>query len=422
MSHSSPHEADEARVSGRSAAAFPVPRLPKVILLATLASYTGINIINLIGQKPSPLVIALSCTTILLVGALQWYHSGRRAPLTPWWVRALSLSVQALVTYLPLLFFGVLWGSMAGFLAGSMLLLVPGRWGWALYGVVGLSMTIPVAAEGLPVVEVFYICQSTLLAGLVLYGVSRLSSLVDEVHAARAETARAAVMLERLRLSRDLHDLLGFSLSAVVLKAELIHRLIPLHSERASHEVEEVLSISRQALSDVRRVARGYREMSLKAESSSARSVLAAAGIDVTLDLAPEAEQVSQETDTVLATVLRESITNLLRHSKASRCTVRASVEGGDGGTVRLVVRNDGVVRDYLDRSGDSGSGIGNLRRRLDAIGGRLVVDEPRGEDGEREFRITASAPRWPAGTRREEDGAKSSAVFPPRQFDPQLP
>lgn len=383
MPHSSPHETAGAPAAGRAAPGPLVPRLPKVFFLATLASYTGINVINLIGRSPAFPVIVVGCVTTVLAGLLQWYHSGRRAPLTPWWARALSLGVQALITYLPLLLFGVMWGSMAGFLADSMLLLVPGRAGWALYGTVGLSMLVPAR-----------------LAGLVLYGVSRLSTLVDEVHAARAETARAAVMLERLRLSRDLHDLLGFSLSAVVLKSELIHRLIPVQGERASQEVEEVLTISRQALSDVRRVARGYREMSLEAEATSARSVLTAAGIETDIELGDAADGLSPVTDTVLATVLRESITNLLRHSEASRCDVHARV---DDGVVRLSVRNDGVVRDHRDRSADSGSGLGNLRRRLEAIGGRLSVRQPSLRGGARDFWIVAAAPVVPGGIRRPE-------------------
>ncbi|MDT0551565.1 histidine kinase dimerization/phosphoacceptor domain-containing protein, partial [Streptomyces lonegramiae] len=125
-----------------------------------------------------------------------------------------------------------------------------------------------------------------MLCGIVIYGLSRLTDLVHEVHRTREELARMAVGRERLRFARDLHDLLGYSLSAIALKGELVHRLIEVRPEHARSETEELLMVARQALADGRVVSSGYRDMSLRDEATSAAASLAAADIqaDVAID------------------------------------------------------------------------------------------------------------------------------------------
>ena len=207
---------------------------------------------------------------------------------------------------------------------------------------------------------------------------------------ARADLARLAVSHEQLRFARDLHDLLGYSLSAISLKNELVRRLIPTNPYLACEEVDEVLVISRQALADVRRVASGYRQMSLASELSSAESVLAAADVSVTVEAEDAIDRLGQMTSTVLATVVREGVTNLLRHSKATHCWISARTEGE---TVRLTITNDGLVVSSHPRSPHSGSGLGNLERRLQDIGGRLLVQRLSDETEGSLFRLTAEAP-----------------------------
>ncbi|MEU4996490.1 histidine kinase [Streptomyces sp. NPDC021622] len=372
----------------------PAPQLARTILLATLTCYLIITVINLLSADPTAATLVTGLVTISAAFALQLNHSRRGADRAPLRRRLLTLGAQSVVTYLPLVYFGVAWGGMAGFFAGSLLLLLPTRVAWPLFAATGLSLLVPGILNDLSVVDIVYMCQSTLLSGLVVYGLSRLSAIVEEVHAARAEIARMAVVNERLRLSQDLHDLLGYSLSAIVLKSELIHRLLGVQHERTEQEVTEVLSISRQALADVRRVASGYREMSLLTEVSSAQSVLVSAEVDVTVDIAPALKDVNALAGTVLATVLREAVTNLLRHSKASRCAITASI---DDGTARLTIVNDGLVRDHRPPAPHSGNGLGNLEQRLCAIGGTLTIDRPQGEpdDGAPTglFRLIAEAP-----------------------------
>ncbi|KJY40906.1 histidine kinase, partial [Streptomyces sp. NRRL B-1568] len=275
--------------------------------------------------------------------------------------------------------------SMAGFLAGSLLLLLPPRPAWALYGAVGASMFVSSLLGGQTWQWSLYFCQMSLLCGIVVYGLSHLSQVIQELHDTRGELARMAVSQERLRFARDLHDLLGYSLSSITLKSELIRRLIPTQPQQAVEEVGEVLAISRQSLADVRTVASGYRDMSLEQEIASARSVLTAAEVDVRAECS--LGTVSRQVDTVLATVLREAVTNVLRHSKAIRCVI--TVERTALGRIRLSVLNDGADRAHQDASPDSGSGLGNLTTRLQAVGGHLTFSRTH----DCTFRLVAEAP-----------------------------
>jgi two-component system sensor histidine kinase DesK len=220
---------------------------------------------------------------------------------------------------------------------------------------------------------IVYITLSTTLTALLVYGLTWLSTLVTQLHSAREELAKMAVARERLRFARDLHDLLGYNLSAITLKSELTHRLVLKHPARAREELVEILQISRQALADVRAVASGYREMSLDEECVSARSVLAAADVHVLMEV--EYRDLPVRVSTVLATVLREGITNLLRHSKAESCEISLRQ---DGTTVTIVMHNDGVPDDPRDSRADGGpggSGIHNLSARVAELGGELDAE-----------------------------------------------
>lgn len=389
-SHDRSDSADESRGNRREAVTPPVhsadlpsPRLARTILIATLLSFTLLTAVHILiaGQPPAARTTGLLLLVVIL--ALQLSHSapgGNRAPLAR---RCLTLTVQALLTYLPLLLFQTFWATMAGYLAGSLLLLLRPRVAWPLYGVVGLSMLIPPVLDGRPLIDSIYLAQTSLLTGFVLYGLTRLTELVTRLHA-HGELACRAVTGERLRFARDLHDLLGFSLSAITLKSELIHQLIPTQPTRAMKEVGEVLTIAEQSLADVRRVASGFRDMSLRQEIRTAQSMLDAAGIDVRAEI--ELGTLSPHVNTALATTLREAVTNLLRHSNASRCGIEAVQQNG---VVRLVIENDGVDSAHRDPSPYGGSGLGNLHARMSAVGGRL--ESGRGKDGT--FRLLAEVP-----------------------------
>jgi two-component system sensor histidine kinase DesK len=176
-----------------------------------------------------------------------------------------------------------------------------------------------------------------------------------------------------MRFARDLHDLLGYSLSAITLKAELTKRLVASNPDRARDELAEVLDIARQALADVRIVATGYRRISLAKEASSVTVLLGEAGIETAVAI--EYAGLDEKIDSMLATALREAVANMLCHSTARHCTIKASVttEMSTGsGMIRLRIANDGVPRSA--RSGRRGGGLENLSSRLTEVGGSLTA------------------------------------------------
>ncbi|QFG27398.1 two-component sensor histidine kinase [Actinomadura sp. WMMB 499] len=227
---------------------------------------------------------------------------------------------------------------------------------------------------------------STLVSGLVVYGLVKLARLERDLQAAGAELARAATVQERLRAARDLHDLLGHSLAAILLKCELARRLSAADPARARAELAEVAGTAERARADLRAAAGGGAGLSLDGEVRSARSVLTAAGVTVAADSGhPDLDAAASA---VLGTVLREAVTNVLRHSAAEHCTIAT---GHDGGTVRLVVENDGL--DPRAPRTPPGSGLGNLTTRLAAHHGTLSARA----DGEGRFRLEATLPLRPA-------------------------
>ena len=164
--------------------------------------------------------------------------------------------------------------------------------------------------------------------------------------------AELAVQEERNRFARDLHDILGHSLTVITVKAELAGRLIAANPERAAAEVADVESLARAALADVRAAVAGYRELSLAGELVSARAALQAA--EIKADLPTTIDEVPEENRELFAWVVREGVTNVVRHSGAKRCTIRLSAsadrgtrrrQGPDARRRRVRARAGGVAR-----------------------------------------------------------------------------
>ncbi|WP_113702070.1 histidine kinase [Nonomuraea lactucae] len=288
-----------------------------------------------------------------------------------------ALSIMAVLTFAPIPLFGQAWLGVTGFLAGPILLAF--SWGVAVPLVAAIVAVAAVAGAllGLPIPLTVNYAISTLVSGLVVYGLLKLAQFARELRESRDGLARAAVIEERLRAARDLHDLLGHTLAAILLKCELARRL---DVERAREELDDVLTMTERAMEDLRTVSGEHRRLSLTAEAEAARSLLTAAGIEVVLGL--DHSTLGRDADTTLGIVLREAVTNVLRHSSAGRCVITTAVRDG---TARLSVRNDGV-RTTQGRRGSAG--IGNLSTRLAALDGRLAVSR---EDGW--FELTATVP-----------------------------
>ncbi len=180
------------------------------------------------------------------------------------------------------------------------------------------------------------------------------------------EMARIA---ERERIGRDLHDLLGHTLSVIVLKSELASKLADRDPARAAAEIRDVERISREALMEVRKAVRGYRSEGLLDEVANAERVLVAAGITPEIAVIPA--NLPPEEDRALAYALREAVTNVVRHADATRCWIRLAE---DGARTTLEVRDNG-------RGGlaPEGSGLSGMRERLRQVAGTLERDGHQG-------------------------------------------
>jgi two-component system sensor histidine kinase DesK len=205
------------------------------------------------------------------------------------------------------------------------------------------------------------------LVSLAMWGFFHIVRSHRELSAARAEVARLAAENERSRIARDLHDLLGHSLTTITVKAGLAGRLAERDPARAAREIGEVEGLARSALTDVRAAVSGYREVSLAGELASAREVLRAAGIEAQ---APRAVEVADPAHAALfGWVLREGVTNVVRHSGAHTCTIAI-------GPTWLEIEDDGRG---ANGAGADGSGLTGLRERVATAGGTIRVGGGRG-------------------------------------------
>ncbi|MCB8907537.1 MULTISPECIES: sensor histidine kinase [unclassified Streptomyces] len=230
------------------------------------------------------------------------------------------------------------------------------------------------------------VVYGTFISVMVTAAILALDETVGQLRATREELARAAVEKERLRFSRDLHDLLGHTLSVIVVKSEVVRRLAPRDLDAALAQVADIEAVGRQALTEIREAVTGYREGSLATELDRARDALSSAGIEpVVRRSGPLLEP---QTEALLSWVVRESTTNAVRHSGASRCVIALD---GTADRVRLTVTDDGrgPVARTPATTGTPGSGLRGLRERVAAAGGTLDSGPaPRGG-----FRVTAELP-----------------------------
>ena len=189
--------------------------------------------------------------------------------------------------------------------------------------------------------------------------------------AAQEENIALAAVAERERIARDLHDVLGHTLSVIVLKAELAGRLVERDPQRAAAEIGDVERTARTALAEVREAIGGYRARGLAAEIENARRALDAAGVTLHVENDMDNAKLAATEETVLALALREAITNIVRHAQAKNCRLRFVSENGHQ---RLFVEDDGehaVTRE--------GNGLRGMRERVEALGGSMRLERERG-------------------------------------------
>ncbi|MCA2188156.1 sensor histidine kinase [Nonomuraea cavernae] len=234
------------------------------------------------------------------------------------------------------------------------------------------------------------VAWGTFTAGLVVHVTLKLFATIAELRATRQELARAAVADERLRFSRDLHDLLGHTLSLMVVKAEAVHRLIPRDAAAAAAQASDIQRIGREALAEVRAVVAGYRGRGFADELAVARVALEDAQVPAVVTL--EEVRPAPDADALLGWAVREGVTNVIRHAKATRCEITLI---GRSEEIVLKIGNDGVPERGHGPEGGArprgrGHGLDGLAERAAAAGARF---EAKALPGGR-FALTMAVPR----------------------------
>jgi two-component system sensor histidine kinase DesK len=212
-----------------------------------------------------------------------------------------------------------------------------------------------------------------------MYGSAWLVRLIDTLRETRAELAAVAVNQERLRVARDLHDLLGQSLSAVSLKGDLAIRLLSTDPVAACREIEGLTGVARDALRGIRAVSRDEHELSLLEEAEGATTLLSAAGVRAHVDV--DLPDLSPALQRLLAWAVREGVVNVLRHSSAETCEIRAQRRDG---VIVLEVTNDRAFEPLGE-----GNGLAGLAERTRAVAGSMSA----GHTSDGRFRMVLEIP-----------------------------
>jgi two-component system sensor histidine kinase DesK len=324
------------------------PRLSLLLLVALALQVTAFSLLD----DPSFLWLFLGVSAI----------AGVVLPMRPAWV------VVVLLTALPLFIMLFTHGGVAGI-----------DWWWLI--------ALMLLVRGL---------------GIDMIGVARLGSAIRELHTARRELARLAVIEERERLARDLHDLLGQTLSVISLKSELASCLIEEDPRRCAQELSEIEHVSRKMLREVREAVAGYRQPTLICELEGARQLLEAAGIEAQIESLQS--PLPPALDAALAWTVREGVTNMIRHSRAQQCCIHLTYKTGKVGAEIL---NDGCERRQEEPSARHGSGLAGLRERVSALGGDLEAG-PLLLSGQEHFCLSVELP---VGKRREADASQEEGL-----------
>jgi len=303
-----------------------------------------------------------------------------------YWMGTLLLLV--VIAYAPLPWFKDQAVTIQWFVIASFAMLLPARVAVVTSIVGGVALGIwyaavtqgPGSGFGQLAWAFSYWVALLFLGGAGLYGATRLVRLVDQLRDARADLAELAIGRERLRISRDLHDLLGQSLSAVSLKGDLAIGLLARQDvPRAVGEIESLVTVARSALHDLRDIAHREPPIALSSEIQRAADLLASTGTETRVDIA--VDDLPPAVDELFAWALREGVTNVLRHSAATACAISI---GRQDGIVRLEIVNDGAMPSVA-----GGNGLSGLAARAAALSGsaharaigdgrfRLRVDVP---------------------------------------------
>lgn len=285
-----------------------------------------------------------------------------------YWVRGRSLAlVMGIMTCIGLVLSPINSGSIVFYIYACA---YAGRFHTVKAGAISLALILVVMVPYLKMLDIhwatiFFGTTMSAIVGVINIYYSEMEKKDQLLRLSQEEVRHLAIVAERERIARDLHDLLGHTLSVIALKSELASRLMDRDQEQAAREIRDVEAISRKALRQVRDAVSGYRDSGLEAEVANARRALEVLGIDFQYDT--PCIEFSPKIEAVFAMVLREAVTNMIRHSQATSCSIGFSVRDS---LVEMTIEDNGKCGPIQE-----GSGISGMRDRLRIIGGWLGVD-----------------------------------------------
>lgn len=313
------------------------------------------------------------------------YLGGRRG----FWL----LPVQGALAFIPPALYPSHWSAAPAMFTTSLLLTFPLAWAAPCSSAVLVAYAVVCERGGMHLYGCVFTIVASVLTSVALFGMARQVELTEQLERTQVELARQAVAHQRIRFAHDLHDLLGYRLTAISLKLRIAVKHLPTSAPAAQRELAEAVEIVLRAMADVRDVSHGYRRSGLRTELAAAQTLLESIGIAVLVEV--DLALLDTTTEAVLGLVLQEGLANLLRHSTASRCEIvlRSTVQAA---AFRL--SNDGAPCNVRPRVPPAdGIGLPGLIERVELLGGCLSATLS--SDGW--FHLTARVPLTASPGRR---------------------
>lgn len=421
--------AGDYRAMGSSALdlSVPTPGMAKLILGIVLGGYATQTIVNqwYATAPADPLrshaAFAACTVAVLCVTALQVRHSAIRADGPPPAAR-LTLALQLLLVAGCTVCFGVFGGAEAAFVAGSALLVLAGPARWLVFGASILAVAVLSRLDhrfdgGLTWFDTAYLLVDIATTGFAVYGVGRLAGVAARLEAMRRGLARTAVLRERMRVARDVHDLVGSGLSTLAVKGDLTLALLRRAPDRAAFGIEELLDIALRTRADAEAVIAATAAVNLCGELAAADALLA--GLGAAPSGARDAGTLPAAADALLATVTREAVANIVKHTTPRRVTIAVAI---DEAAVRLTIGNDltpplpvaadasGAARAAQTAEQHGRSGLVGLAERIEAVGGRFTAGAATGAG---RFEVVAELPLTAGGIGISGIGISEATALP---------
>ncbi|HEX5467013.1 MAG TPA: histidine kinase [Candidatus Limnocylindrales bacterium] len=363
-------------------------RLLFVVIAAVFVVYP---IFALAGTRPKALDVVLAVGAMALFSltlAGGWFRWDGPLAHQSWLTALIAVAIAAIAVVLIVRLPDAGWLGLFYFAATAASRVWPQRRAQAIIVAIGVTAGLTLLLTGSAITEAAFQGFSVAVVGWLVFLLATVRYTNAALVAAQEEIARLAVTAERDRIARDLHDVLGHSLSLIAIKSELAGRLLPDDPLRAQVEVQDIERAARESLGAVRETVGGYRQPTLAAELAGAQAALAAAGITGRIEA--KAGDLPRPVDALLAWAVREGVTNVVRHSRATHCTIST---GRQAGEASLAIVDDGAAAGATSGVGAgagsagpsdsggavdagsgavSGSGLRGLAERLAAVGGRL--------------------------------------------------